>query len=97
MSDKRFGVRRKDGLDAGIGQDERLDAEPVAGKPQRAVPRVEIGEGEHPIGGERRFARTPMVERLEENPGVARAAKLHALPLEVPAEFAMVMVMISPL
>ncbi len=31
-----------------------------------------------------------MVERLEENLGIARAAKLHALPLEVPAEFAMV-------
>ena len=95
MSDKRLGFRRKDELDAGIGQDERLDAEPVAGKPQRAVPRVEIGEGEHPIGASDASLGTPMVERLEENLGVARAAKLHALPLEVPAEFAMVM--ISPL
>jgi hypothetical protein len=30
-----------------------------------------------------------MVERLEENLGIARAAKLHALPLEVAAELAM--------
>jgi hypothetical protein len=90
MRDERLGFRRKDELCARIGDDQRLDAEPVAAKPQRAVPRIEISEGEHAVEAGDGSVGAPMVEGLEENLGIARAAKLHALPLQAAAEFAMV-------
>jgi hypothetical protein len=90
MRDQRLGLGAEDEFVAGIGGEKRLDADPVPAKPQCAFPPVEIGEGKHAV--EPRYAplRAPIVQCLEHDLGVAGAAKLHAFPLEVAAQFVVV-------
>ena len=73
MSEDGFDLRGEEHVLAGFRHIERLDAEAVAGQPQRSATEIEIGKGEHPVEEGNGSLRSPGMEGRQEDFRVGRS------------------------